>query len=59
MAVIPCSIGSLAKIAHGIGDSLLTRAADVCLKEKYRLVIVPRETPVGPPKACPPGACSS
>lgn len=46
MAVIPCSMGSLAKIAHGIGDTLLTRAADVCLKEKYRLVIVPRETPV-------------
>lgn len=46
MAVIPCSMGSLAKIAHGIGDSLLTRAADVCLKEKYRLVIVPRETPM-------------
>jgi 4-hydroxy-3-polyprenylbenzoate decarboxylase len=46
MAVIPCSMGSLAKIAHGIGDSLLTRSADVCLKEKYRLVIVPRETPM-------------
>jgi 4-hydroxy-3-polyprenylbenzoate decarboxylase len=46
MAVIPCSMGSLAKIAHGLGDSLLTRAADVCLKEKYRLVIVPRETPM-------------
>jgi 4-hydroxy-3-polyprenylbenzoate decarboxylase len=46
MAVIPCSMGTLAKIAHGIGDSLLTRAADVCLKEKYRLVIVPRETPM-------------
>lgn len=46
MAVIPCSMGSLAKIAHGIGDTLLTRAADVCLKEKYRLVIVPRETPM-------------
>src|SRR4051812_4907240 len=38
MAVIPCSMGSLAKIAHGIGDTLLTRSADVCLKEKYRLV---------------------
>ena len=46
MAVIPCSMGSLAKIAHGIGDSLLTRAADVCLKEKLRLIIVPRETPM-------------
>ena len=46
MAVIPCSMGSLAKIAHGMGDSLLTRAADVCLKERLRLVIVPRETPM-------------
>ncbi len=46
MAVLPCSMGSLAKIAHGIGDSLLTRAADVCLKEKRRLIIVPRETPM-------------
>lgn len=46
MAVIPCSMGSLAKIAHGMGDTLLTRAADVCLKERTRLVIVPRETPM-------------
>lgn len=46
MAVIPCSMGTLAKIAHGIGDSLLTRAADVCLKERFPLVVVPRETPM-------------
>ena len=46
MAVVPCSMGTLGKIAHGIGDSLLTRAADVCMKEKRRLVIVPRETPM-------------
>ncbi len=46
MAVIPCSMGTLGKMAHGIGDSLLTRAADVCLKERRRLVIVPREAPM-------------
>jgi 4-hydroxy-3-polyprenylbenzoate decarboxylase len=46
MAVIPCSMGTLGKLAHGIGDTLLTRAADVCLKERRRLVIVPRETPM-------------
>lgn len=46
MAVIPCSMGTLGKLAHGSGDSLLTRAADVCLKERRRLVIVPRETPM-------------
>lgn len=42
MAVIPCSMGTLGKLAHGIGDSLLTRSADVCLKERRRLVVVPR-----------------
>jgi flavin prenyltransferase len=46
MAVVPCSMGTLGKIAHGIGDSLLTRAVDVCMKEKRRLIIVPRETPM-------------
>ena len=46
MVIIPCSMGTLGKIAHGIGDSLLTRAADVCMKEKRRLIIVPRETPM-------------
>lgn len=46
MAIVPCSMGTLGKVAHGIGDNLLTRAADVCLKERFRLVIVPREAPM-------------
>jgi 4-hydroxy-3-polyprenylbenzoate decarboxylase len=46
MIVVPCSMRSLAAMAHGLGDNLLTRAADVVLKEKRRLVIVPREAPL-------------
>lgn len=45
MIVCPCSMGTMGKIANGIADNLLTRAADVMLKENKRLVIVPREMP--------------
>lgn len=46
MIVVPCSMRSLAAMAHGLGDNLVTRAADVVLKEKRRLVVAPREAPL-------------
>jgi 4-hydroxy-3-polyprenylbenzoate decarboxylase len=46
MVVIPCSMSAAGRIAHGTGESLLTRAADVMLKERRTLIVVPRETPM-------------
>lgn len=47
MLVCPCSMGTMSRIAHGLSDDLITRAADVILKERRRLILVVRDAPYG------------
>src|ERR1700759_4642472 len=46
MVVIPCTMGTMGRIAHGYSEDVLLRAADVMLKEKRKLILVPREAPL-------------